>query len=146
MKKILFSLLLLTVLVAGRGEEEATTDADASTEVTVNEDGSTTTTTTTTTTISTSSVEVSAESVLPEPEWVYYPLCDTEIVSVSYGVTDVTYLAQQKYANGQRTFGADDTEWGDGWPGYEKSLVVVYDLCDNYATAVAREGGYIQLP
>ena len=70
-------------------------------------------------------------------------------------MADVTEVARTKYANKQKVFHATNQEWGtDGWPGYVKSLVIVYDICGNYATAVAREkvdskvleGTYITLP
>ena len=51
------------------------------------------------------------------------------------------------YGSGQREFAATNEEFGsDGWPGYVKSLVMVYSICGNYATAVAREDGSITLP
>ena len=74
-------------------------------------------------------------------------VCPVKIVSVSWGVKDYTEAARTKYTNGQKGFKATNTEWGsDGWPGYTKSLVIVYEVCGNYSTAVARENGFITLP
>lgn len=83
--------------------------------------------------------EVAAPYTLP---------CDLNIVSAVWGVTDFTKEAREKYANKQREFKAANEEWGkDGWYGYKKSLVVVYEVCDNYSTVVAREdGGSVSLP
>jgi len=66
---------------------------------------------------------------------------------VYWGLSDVTDKATNQYADGNTNFPASNTFWGvDGWPNIVKSLVVVYDLCGVYTTAVAREGGSIDLP
>mmetsp|Transcript_28720 Transcript_28720/g.27700 ORF Transcript_28720/g.27700 Transcript_28720/m.27700 type:complete len:151 (-) Transcript_28720:41-493(-) len=150
MKKILFIFALLAVIALAQDTDAAaTTDADAEaealatteaeTQTTVSEDGTTTTTTVVTQTII-------IEEVIVE-EIVYSPPCPVHIVNVHWGLTDVTETARDKYDAAQREFAATNAEWGlDGWPTYEKSLVVLYDVCENYSTVVAKEGESVTLP
>jgi len=69
-----------------------------------------------------------------------------EIISVVWGLEEYTEAAKKKYASGQRTFSASSDEWGDGWPGYKKTLDVAYKYCKNFTGVSVKEGGEIQLP
>ena len=83
-----------------------------------------------------------------ESEVAAYKLpCPLNIVSAVWGVTDFTKDARTKYSGAQKLFKASNEEWGkDGWYGYTKSLVIVYEVCNNYSTVVARENGSVTLP
>ncbi len=72
--------------------------------------------------------------------------CDLNLVSVVWGMQEVTEDAAKKYEAGQKNFVASVEEWGDGWPGYKKTLDVVYEACGNFASVSAREGESIILP
>ena len=150
MKRILFIFALLAVIALAQNDvngdtntttttDEETASSDAATTTTTSADGTTTTTTVVTQTII-------VEEVIIE-EVVYSPLCPVHIVNVHWGLTDVTDSARDKYEAEQREFAASNEEWGlDGWPTYEKSLVVLYDVCENYSTVVAKEGESVTLP
>ena len=59
----------------------------------------------------------------------------------------MTKAAEKKYSLGQRELDATNSEWGlDGWPTYSKTLVVVYEVCENYTTVIAKEGNSVTLP
>ena len=83
-----------------------------------------------------------------QTEEVATPSCDVNIVAAQYGIYDALSVLQQKYQEfGQKTFNASNAEIGtDGWPGYNKTLVVVYEMCNSYTTVVAKQHELITLP
>ena len=69
------------------------------------------------------------------------------IVSAQYGIYDALDVLKSKYADEQRVFNASNEEIGtDGWPGYNKTLVVTYELCNTYTTVVAKQNEVVELP
>ena len=67
------------------------------------------------------------------------------ILGAAYGITDVTSRAQS-FVTADKSFlqKASNDVWGDGWPGYEKTLVVVYEYSDLFMLDIAVEGDQMQ--
>ena len=68
------------------------------------------------------------------------------IISVAYGDKVVTGEFIHMYNNGQRTFAAGDSVWGQTWPEAKKTMVLVFKMCDNFYTKVITEGQALVLP
>ena len=67
------------------------------------------------------------------------------ILGAAYGLVDETGNAQS-FVTPQGEFNkkADNSIWGDGWPGNEKTLVVVYTYNDIYMVDAVKEGETMQ--
>ena len=81
----------------------------------------------------------------PEPE-PYVSPCDAVVISARWGKLDIKSDLETKYSSGQREFDADNDEWGEGWYGYLKSLVITYDVCGKINTVAVKENSSITLP
>ena len=63
------------------------------------------------------------------------------ILAAVYGLSDVTRVAQSLVTSNQEFNQlASSNVWGDGWPGHDKTLVVVYEYSDMFMVDIAVEG------
>lgn len=69
-----------------------------------------------------------------------------EIIAAFYGDRVITGDLVHMYNNGERTFPAGDSVWGETWTEATKTLVVVYWNCGSYYTKVIYEGQALVLP
>jgi len=68
------------------------------------------------------------------------------IRGASWGTLDVTAVVSKMYLSGTFNISASNTVFGDGLPGFAKSLVIVVLYNNNYRTLYAAENSYIVLP
>ena len=69
-----------------------------------------------------------------------------KIISVTYGDRVITGEFVQMYNLGERTFTAGDSVWGPTWTETKKTMVLVFEMCDNFYTKVITEGQALVLP
>ena len=69
-----------------------------------------------------------------------------EIIAAFYGDRIITGELVHMYNNGERSFAAGDSVWGETWTDTKKTLVVVFWNCGSYYTRVIYEGQALVLP
>ncbi len=68
------------------------------------------------------------------------------ILGATWGTKDVTAKVAHSYNIGTKTFDASTSMLGDSNGNNKKTLTVVYEICQNVATIVVKEGEKITLP
>mmetsp|Transcript_18326 Transcript_18326/g.17448 ORF Transcript_18326/g.17448 Transcript_18326/m.17448 type:complete len:99 (-) Transcript_18326:58-354(-) len=71
---------------------------------------------------------------------------NARILGATWGSADVTSDVAHSYNIGERTVQASTTAFGDPAPEGNKTLTVVYEICQNVATVVAFQGASITIP
>ena len=69
-----------------------------------------------------------------------------EVLGASYGPADVTDKVRSLYNSGVKTISAENSVFGDSWPGIVKSLRISYRTCEDSKTLTVKEGGSIAVP
>ena len=68
------------------------------------------------------------------------------VLGATWATKDVTAQVAHSYNLGTKSWSADAATFGDVYQGNTRTFTVVYEVCQNIATLVVKEGEKITLP